>query len=273
MNRDIDTYCSGKRGGAGRRAHLLWGTAVLGVALLANAAWAQSVTVTDPKRLTRAGFLSDYARLKPTDWGNGIECWRGAGFDGRKYDKVMISNILVSLKPKDGKQVTVDPSDLKMLTDYFHDVLVKALAPQMTVVTAPDSGAIVIRIALTSLIPTDVGRSVSGTLVPYGFVAEAGSGPASGRPAGSTPYLGETGMEMQFLDGASGAILGECRDTEIGRKYAADASSGATGAAKTWASGYFSSFQAWSYAKEAFNKWAQLTAQRFAKLRETVPAK
>jgi hypothetical protein len=41
-------------------------------------------------------------------------------------------------------------------------------------------------------------------------------------PAGSTPYLGATGMEMQFLDGASGAILAKCRDTEIGRKYAAD---------------------------------------------------
>jgi len=68
---------------------------------------------------------------------------------------------------------------------------------------------------------------------PYGFIAEAGSSVATGRPAGSTPYLGETGMDMQFRDGASGDVLAECRDTEIGRRYAADVNAGATGAART----------------------------------------
>lgn len=238
----------------------------------AGPALSQNVTVTDSARLTKSGFLSDYGRLKPTDWGNGIECWRDAAFDAKKYDKVMISRILMSLKPKEGEDdVTIDPSDLKTLTDYFHDALAKALKPQMSLVTAPESGTIVIRIALTSLVPTDVSRSVTGTLIPYGFVAEAGSGVATGRPAGSTPYLGETGMEMQFVDGGSSAILGECRDTRIGRKYAADTSSGAGSAISTWTSGYFNSFQAWSYAKDAFDKWAQLVAQRFSQMRGVTP--
>jgi hypothetical protein len=228
------------------------------------------VTVTDPRRLTRAGFLTDYDRLKKTDWGNGIECWRDAGFDGRKYDKVMVSRILVSLKPKAGEEVAVDPSDLKKLTDYFNDALVKALKSQMTVVSAPEPGTIVIGIALTSLKPTDVKRSVSGTLIPYGFVAEAGSGVATGGPAGSTPYLGETGMEMQFLDAASGAVLAECRDTSVGRKYAAEMDSSA---ASTWAKGYMGSFQSWSYAKDAFDKWSMLVAQRFKDLQVGTPAK
>jgi hypothetical protein len=104
-------------------------------------------------------------------------------------------------------------------------------------------------------------------LTPYGFVAEAGSGVATGRPAGSTPYLGETGMEMQFVDGGSGSIMGECRDTQIGRKYAAAIDASAVGAAQTWASGYINSFQAWSYAKNAFDKWAVLLARRLAELR------
>ena len=76
---------------------------------------------------------------------------------------------------------------------------------------------------------------------PYGFVAEAGADAATGRPAGSTPYLGETGIEMQFVDSAKGTILAECRDTQIGRKYAAELDAGATGAAQTWASGYVNS--------------------------------
>jgi hypothetical protein len=94
---------------------------------------------------------------------------------------------------------------------------------------------------------------------------------ATGRPAGSTPYLGETGIEMQFRDGASGAILAECRDTQIGRKYATDLDGSAVGVAQTWASGYLNSFESWAYAKNAFDKWSAPTATRLAELRGVKP--
>ncbi|MBS1229450.1 MAG: putative lipoprotein [Proteobacteria bacterium] len=228
-----------------------------------------SITASDKTRMTKSGFLSDYARLQATPWGEGIECWRAPNLAAKDYDKIMISRIVVSMTPpKDGeKEQTIDPSDLKTLTDYFHGSLDKALKPQIQVVNQAGPGVIVLRIALTHLVPTAVGDSVAGTLIPYAFIAEAGSGVASGRPAGSTPYLGETGMEMQFRDGATGAVLGECRDTEIGRKYAADSKAGAGGAAQTWAGGYLNSFQSWSYAKNAFDKWSLLVGQRIALLR------
>ncbi|MBK7989244.1 MAG: DUF3313 domain-containing protein [Comamonadaceae bacterium] len=210
------------------------------------------ITATDSARLTRSGFLSDFARLKPTTWGQGIECWRDSKLDARSYDKVLISRIVVSLAPAKA---------------YFHNSLVQALKPQMQVVDKAGPGVLVMRIALTDLVPTVVTDSLAGTLIPYAFVAEAGSGVATGRPAGSTPYMGETGMEMQFRDGATGAVLGECRDTEIGRKYAADVNAGAAGAAQTWVGGYLNSFQAWSYARNAFDKWSSLVAQRLAQLR------
>lgn len=252
--------------------------ALLGAALLSACASTESpssavmgsgtaVTATDPGRLTRTGFLSHYPRLKPVAAADGAECWREANMDLKKYDKVLISRIVVSLKPSPDGEQTIDPTDLKTLTDYFHASMQKSLAPQMQVVNQPGPGVIVIRIALTDLVPTSVARSLGGTLVPYGFVAEAGSGVASGRPAGSTPYLGETGMEMQFRDGASEAILGECRDTQIGRKYAADVEASAVGATQTWVSGYMNSFQSWAYAQNAFDKWSALVAKRFAELR------
>jgi hypothetical protein len=224
-----------------------------------------AVTASDPTRLTQSGFLSNYGRLKPVDWADGIECWRAPDLDARRFDKVLISRMTVTLKP--GQQQGIDPTDLTTLTDYFHAAMVKALKPQMPVVEKPGPGVLAIRIALTDLVPTDVTKSVTGTVIPYAFVAEAGAGVATGRPAGSTPYLGETGMEMQFIDSASGAIVAECRDTEIGRKYAADLDSGAAGAAQTWASGYVNSFQSWSYARNAFDKWSALTAKRLAALR------
>ena len=233
------------------------------------------VTATDAARLTRSGFLSDYARLKPNPQAGGIECWRDPRLDAARFDKVLVSRIVVSLAPpkidKEGEQKTIDPNDLKTLTDYFHNSLLKALKPQMQVVDKAGPGVVVIRIALTNLVPTTVSDSVAGTLVPYAFIAEAGSGVATGRPAGSTPYMGETGMEMQFRDGGNGQVIAECRDTQIGRKYAADVDASAVGAAQTWASGYLNSFQAWSYAKNAFDKWSMLVAKRFAELRGVTP--
>jgi hypothetical protein len=234
-----------------------------------------NITASDKTRMTQSGYLSDYSRLKPTLWGDGVECWRDANLDAKTYDKVLISRIVMSLAPpkdKDAKQL-IDPNELKPLTDYFYASLNKALKPQMQVVETPGRGVVVIGIALTSLVPTEVSKSVTGTLIPYAFIAEAGSGAASGRPAGSTPYLGETGMEMQFRDGVTGAVLAECRDTEIGRKYATDVNSGTAGAAQTWAGGYMNSFQSWSYAKNAFDKWSLMVAQRFSVLRGVESAK
>lgn len=197
---------------------------------------------------------------------------RGSGVDLKQYDKILIERIHVTLKP--GTEGTdVDPTDLKMLFDYFHNALVKALQPQMQVVDQPGPSVLRMRIALTDLVPTGVGESVLGTAVPYGFVAEAASGVSTGRPAGSTPYLGETGIEVQFRDGATGQILGECRDTQIGRKYAADLDSSVTGAAQTWVGGYLNSFTNWSYAKDAFDKWAAITAKRLAILRGATPSR
>ena len=173
----------------------------------------------------------------------------------------------MSVKLKDGQMDGIDPTDLKALTDYFHQALVKALSPKFKVVDKAGPGVLALRIALTDLVPTKVGESAIGTLVPYGFVAEIGAGAATGRPAGSTPYLGETGIEMQVIDGGSQKVLAECRDTQIGRKYAADDKNGVGGAVQTWTSGYVNSFQAWAYAKNAFDKWAALIVERLGALR------
>jgi hypothetical protein len=235
----------------------------------------ENVTATDPTRLTQSGFLTNYTKLKPVDAMQGIGCWRDTRFDPKKYKKIQIVPIVVSLvapkDSKDGKVPIVDPADLKQLTDYFYQTLRDAFKPQMPIVAQAGAGVLVLRIALTNLVPTSVPGSVAGTLIPYAFIAEASSGKVTGRPAGSTPYLGETGMEMQFRDGASGAVLAECRDTEIGRKYAAELNAGAAQAAQTWANGYVSSFQSWGYAKAAFNKWSMLVAKRVADLQQVQP--
>src|SRR4051794_38999197 len=73
----------------------------------------------------RVGFLTDYSRLTAVPGGGGLLCWRSANVDWKKYDKVMFERIQVYLKT--GSPHPVDPTDLKMLIDYFHNDLVKAI--------------------------------------------------------------------------------------------------------------------------------------------------
>jgi len=223
---------------------------------------ASEATVANVRRV---GFLTDYSRLKPMPGGGGLLCWRSAETNWKQYDKVMFERIQVYLKP--GSSQSVDPTDLKMLIDYFHSDLVKAIQPEAQVVNATGPGVLRVRFALTDLVPTNAVLSLAGTAVPYGFVAEMGAGAATGKPAGSTPYLGQTGMEVQFRDGASGQLVAECADREIGLKYAADMNAGAAGAAENWVNGYMDSFTQWTYAKTAFDKWATEFAQRLRTLR------
>jgi len=214
----------------------------------------------------RSGFLSDYDLLKPVEGGDGEQSWRSQNVDWKRFDKVLIERIQVFVK-EDSKHKGIDPTDMKMLTDYFYEALVKEIKPTAQIVDVPGPDVIGIRIAIVDIVPTVYALSIAGTLTPYAFVVEAGSGPASGRPAGSTPYLGETSIEAQFLDGGTGQLLAEFADTRIGKKYDVDASEDAKGMAKKWVNGYMDSFTSWSYAKRSFDLWAAMFRQRFDELR------
>jgi hypothetical protein len=254
------------------------GGAVAGIALLSGCASQPTTSMNigntgganavaseaSSSNVARVKFLTDYSRLKVMPDAGGMLCWRADNVNWKQYDKVLIERIQVSIKS--GSTQTIDPTDLKVLLDYFHNALVKDITPIAQVVNKAGPGVLRVRLALTQLVPTNATASLVGTAVPYGFVGEIGSGAATGKPAGSTPYLGQTGMEAQFRDGASGAVLAECADTEIGLKYAADLNQGAAKAADAWINGYVDSFTSWTYAQDAFNKWASIFARRLALL-------
>jgi len=246
---------------------LLGGCASTGMNSMTSGAAASGTVASETTiaNVRRVGFLTDYARLKPMPGGGGMLCWRSAGVNWKKYNGVLFERIQVYLKP--GSSQSVDPTDLKALIDYFHNDLVKAFQRETTVVNRTGPGVLQVRIALTELVPTNTAASLAGTAVPYGFVAEIGSGAATGKPAGSTPYLGQTGMEVQVRDGGSGQLLAECADREIGLKYAADLNAGTVNAAENWMNGYVDSFTQWDYAKTAFDKWSAEFAKRFAELK------
>lgn len=243
---------------------------VLVLALLCGCA-STSSSPTPAPTAKRNGFLSHYDQLKPLDDGDdAASSWRLANVDWKKYDKVFIERIQVFPK-KESEDKGIDPTDLKMLVDYFYEALVREIKPTAQIVDTIGPNVLVLRIAIVDLVPTEYALSIAGTLTPYAFIAEAASGPASGRPAGSTPYLGESSVEVQFLDGESRQIVAEFTGTKIGKKYDVDTSKGTVNAAKKYMGSYTDSFTAWNYAKQGFDEWAALFISRFNELRNVKP--
>jgi hypothetical protein len=202
-----------------------------------------------------AEVLSYPDRLKPVAEDDDALIWVDPSFDFAKYDKFLIENIQVRLAD-DTAYKAVDPTELKALTDYLYDAIVKALKPTYKVVSKPGPGVLRVRIAITNLVPTKPEYSVVALVVPYATVADIASGAAAGGPVGSTAYLGRTGIAGSLADSRTNRVVAEYADNEVGRKYVVDTSRGLSKAVTTGVGDYVAAYSTWAYAKQAFDGWA-----------------
>lgn len=203
-----------------------------------------------------AGFLTHADRLQPVPGDSGAYRWMDPSADLGRYNRILLERIQVQLA-SDAEYKAVDPTELKTLTDYFQQSIVKALGDAYPVVTQPGPGVLRVRITIVDLVPTKPEMSVVTLVVPYATVADVASGAASGGPVGSAPYLGRTGIAAQFIDGQTGRVIAEYADTQVGRKYVVDTSKGLGSAITTGVSDYAKAYSTWAYAQQAFDGWAQ----------------
>jgi hypothetical protein len=208
-----------------------------------------STPSTTETKLTQSGFLSDYSKLQPDPGDPGAKLYLKPDVDWKRYNRVMLERIRVWVKPDAGYK-GVDPAELKALTDYFQQAIVKALEPTYPVVNEPGPDVLRARVAITDLIPTQPEMSVVTLVVPFGSVADIAAG------AAGVSYLGETAIEAEFLDSQTHQVLAAYQDRDIGKKY--NLSQGVESAA----SSYTKAYSTWAYAQAAFDAWAQLLRQR-----------
>ncbi len=219
------------------------------MALAVPAAWAGQFGDYKPQ-----GFLSDYSKLKPEGGDSDAYKYRDPQVDAAKYDKLMIDRIKVYLKA-DAQSKEIDPAELKELTDYFHQAIVKAVEGAYPVVREPGPDVLRLRIAVTDLVPNKPEASVVSLVVPYLWVAEAGSGAAEGKP-GTTPFIGEATVEMEALDSESNKQVAAYIETKMGKKY------NWTHGVSTAAKDYMKAYSTWAYTKQAMDYWAELIRKR-----------
>lgn len=208
------------------------------------------------KEYKNSGFLPDYSLLGPAADGSGASVWRKPDAELRKYDKLILDRVLVWIKD-DAEYKGIDPTELKALTDYFHEAVVKALGDAYTVVTEPGPGVMRVRAAITEIVPTKTEMSVVTLVVPYATVADLASGGVSKGGVGSAPYLGDAAIEAMGMDSVTNDLLFAYVERRIGKKYDVDMSKGVGNAVTHGYSQYFKAYQKWAYTKQAFDYWAQ----------------
>lgn len=219
-----------------------------------------------------SGFLSDYSKLKPDPDNSGAEIWIKPGFRLKNYDKILLDNIVVWYKDKAAYK-GINASKLKILTDYLHTAIIKALGADYPVVTEPGPGVLRIRIAITELVPTKPEISVVVLVLPYATIADLLASTTTKGGFGSSPYVGDAAIESEFLDSVTNERLVAYVDRRIGKKYDYDFRRGPVTFVSQAAVSYVEAYTFWSYTREAFDYWAMELKVRLDKAHGKAPVK
>ena len=200
------------------------------------------------------GFLSDYSELRPEGGDSKAFIYENPDVDRTRYKKLMVDRIKMFLA-ENADYKGIDPTELKELADYFHQAILKALGEKYPVVEETGPEVLRLRIAVTDIIPTKPEASVVSLVVPFVWLGEAGAGVAKDE-AGSTPFVGETTVEMEALDSVTSEQIGAYIEHRVGKKYHW------TKGAERGVKDYLNAYSTWAYTKQAMDAWAQVVRQR-----------
>ena len=200
------------------------------------------------------GFLSDYSKISKTKNPDGSYEYKDTTVDYGKYNKLLVDRIKIFFKD-DSDYKGIDPDELKVLTDYFYEAVSKAVGDAYPMVKEPGPDVLRLRVAVTDLVPNKPEASVATLVIPFSWVADAGSGVAKGE-TGSTVFTGHATVEVEALDSESSEQLVAFIETETGKKY-----NWAHGVTKG-VTGYMNAYSKWNYTKTAMDDWAHLLRVR-----------
>jgi len=153
---------------------------------------------------------------------------------------------------KDADFKGINANDLALLQKYFHDALVKALTENngYQVVEEPGPGVLRIRSAFTDLVPVNPVMNTTSTILPQ---ARLLSGVIS-KATGSNLFVGQVGIEAEFLDGQSNERLAAVASKQAGEKYV------------PFADRKFAPTSTWGQVEQGMDYWAKKLRTRVDQL-------
>jgi len=191
-----------------------------------------------------SGFLGDYSLLSPGGEGQALYRYVAPDVNWSQYNSVMIDPVTFWA----GQDSKVSPDEQQKLCSYFYNKLRESMVKYFQVVDQPGPGVMRLQVAIT-----DAGAAVpvlrtASVVIPQMRVVSRLKEMATG----SFSFVGSARGEMKLTDAATGAILAEGMDQQMGGN--------ALKTAATWQ---------WQDAQRAFDHWSDLMATRLNELHTT----
>jgi Protein of unknown function (DUF3313) len=148
----------------------------------------------------------------------------------------------------------INPQDLAMLAEYFHDSAVKQLTEGgYQVVDKPGPGVARIRAAITHPVPVKPTMNTISTFIPQAWLLSA----VTGKATGSNLIVGEIGVKAEMLDAQSNERLRAAVAKQAGKKW------------PPFSGESFAGANSWGQIQQAMDYWAR----KLRKLVDTVHGK
>ena len=140
------------------------------------------------------------ALLQPSEQIKGVKTYDAPGFDVADYPKVLIGSITVYYSD-DSKTKSIDPDQLKQISDKIRAGLVQNLSRHVEIVDEPGKGVALINTAIVEVKLANKKRGLFG-YTPLGFVATSAANAANARLA-----LADAKIQVETVDSVSGKVL------------------------------------------------------------------
>jgi len=208
-----------------------------------------------------SGFLGDYSQLQSRPDSQLIYNYAYENLKlfsaSAKYDKFLIDAVTV-FPSKDADFKGINANDLALLEKYFRDALVKALTENngYQVVEEPSPGVVRIRAAFTDLVPVNPVMNTTTTILPQARLLSG----AISLTTGSNLFVGQIGMEAEFLDAQTNERLAAWASKQAGKKYV------------PFTDQKFEPTSTWGQVEQGMDYWAKKLRARVDTLHEKPPA-
>jgi len=183
-------------------------------------------------KLTQTGFLADYDQLVQSETFKGMRIYKNKAIDINKtYTKIIVAPVEIRLSPAAEKRFTAEEQE--KLTTYFHESLQKKLAAGFELTQEPGPGVLLLRAAITDLLPNKVYLNLhwSTTLLGGG--------------------IGGASIEAELVDSESKERVLAFIDAKKGKKLK-----------------YTKGLTKWGHTKEVLDKWADILVENLNTLQE-----
>jgi len=167
------------------------------------------------EKMRQTGFLSDYSKLtqddplKVADW-----LYVNKNVNYKTYDKIILKHVTFFLK-EDAEYKGMQADEMNELAEAAHNAISEALSDAYTFTDEPGPGVMVLRIAITDMVPNKAVMGTVTTIIPVGLVLSG----AKKLTTGTHIAMGGVSFEGELLNSQTNEVLMAIVTSETGKKY------------------------------------------------------